>query len=86
MKTAIRKTSQGYILAEICIEQTNFGGIRKFCNKTSLIYKRQAFAEQKCKQFYARVYKNPIYYGVIGENEFIGEPATEADMLAFNSN
>ena len=79
-KYAIRKTQKGFHLCEIEIKKTNYGGIRKYSHDLpNLVYKREKYAEKKAHSFYKSVYfgwlKSPLsgYYGVITENEFIGE-------------
>ena len=78
---ALKETASGYQLGEVSIEDTNYGGRRKYFSSIDLFYKRLNFAEQKAHSFFHRLYRNwknttLIYYGVIKSNEFSGELAS----------
>jgi hypothetical protein len=78
---AVRETPAGYRLCEVETVKTNFGGTRKYSHDINLIYKRKDFAIKKAHDFYNELwnrYSNttPVFYGVIGYNDFKGEEVT----------
>lgn len=87
MKTiiAIRNTNKGFRLCEISIVKSNYGGFRKYSSDSNLVYKRASYAEAQCKDFYKRCGYDIHYFGIIPNDAFHGEPATEIEFESFNS-
>ena len=80
MEYAVRKTNKGFTLCTVETIRTNYGGIRRFSKDFNLTYKREAFAIKKAHNFFKELHKHytgpaPIFRGVIGPDDYKGEPA-----------
>jgi len=81
---ALIDTKKGYRLTLVAIVRTNFGGIRKYSIPNDLYYKKKEFAYSKALDFYTSLYGGVKFFGIIEDNEFTGEPASEADYNLFS--
>ena len=83
----LKQTPQGYQVGQLEICNTNFGGLRKYYNSQSLVYKRLKYATEVCKRFYRHCYPKAeiVFLGVIESASFTGEPATQEEFENFNN-